>query len=51
MMPMTPPNVKTQMLIRRPVAHVFEAFTDPDVTRRLLFSRGTGQLEEGRRVQ
>ena len=45
-----PPVVRTQMLIRRPVAEVFRAFTDPEVTRRFWFTRGSGVLEEGRTV-
>ena len=39
------------MLIRRPVADVFEAFVDPAVTSRFWFSRSTGRLEVGRRVR
>lgn len=38
------------MLIRRPVADVFEAFVDPEVTTRFWFTRSTGKLEEGKRV-
>ncbi|HYG63882.1 MAG TPA: SRPBCC family protein [Thermoanaerobaculia bacterium] len=47
----TAPVVKVQMLIRRPVAQVFEAFVDPAVTSRFWFSRGSGRLEAGRRVR
>lgn len=39
------------MLIRRPVAEVFEAFVDPAVTSRFWFSRGSGRLEPGATVQ
>lgn len=35
------------MLIRRPVAEVFEAFVDPAVTSRFWFSKGSGRLEPG----
>jgi len=36
------------MLIRRPVAEVFEAFIDPAITSKFWFSRGDGRLEEGK---
>jgi uncharacterized protein YndB with AHSA1/START domain len=39
------------MLIRKPVAEVFEAFVDPAVTSQFWFSKGTGRLESGRQVQ
>jgi uncharacterized protein YndB with AHSA1/START domain len=42
-----PPVARTQMLIRRPVASVFEAFVEPDITSRFWFTRGSGRLEEG----
>lgn len=44
------PVVKAGMLIRRPVADVFEAFIDPEITSRFWFSRGTGRLKSGSRV-
>lgn len=44
------PVVKTQMLIRRPVAEVFEAFVNPEITTRFWFTRSSGRLEPGRRV-
>ena len=46
-----PPVAKTAMLIRRPVAEVFEAFVDPAITSKFWFSKGTGRLEEGKQVQ
>lgn len=45
------PVAKAEMLIRRPVADVFEAFIDPAVTSKFWFSRGSGRLEPGKRVQ
>lgn len=45
------PVAKAQMLIRRPVARVFEAMVDPAVTSRFWFSRGSGRLEAGKRVR
>ncbi len=46
----TTPVAKTAMLIRRPVAEVFEAFVDPAITTRFWFTRGSGRLEPGARV-
>jgi uncharacterized protein YndB with AHSA1/START domain len=45
------PVVRTQMLIRRPVAEVFEAFTDPAITTKFWFTKSSGKLEPGGRVQ
>jgi uncharacterized protein YndB with AHSA1/START domain len=39
------------MLIRRPVAEVFEALIDPEVTTRFWFTRSSGKLEAGKRVR
>ena len=39
------PITKTEMLIRKPVAEVSEAFVDPEITRRFWFS---GRLETGK---
>lgn len=36
------------MLIRRPVAEVFEAFIDPAVTTRIWFTKSSGRLEPGK---
>ena len=35
------------MLIRRPVAEVFEAFIDPSITSKFWFTRGSGKLVQG----
>jgi len=45
------PTAKVQMLIRRPVATVFEAFVDPAITTRFWFSKGSGRLETGKRIR
>jgi uncharacterized protein YndB with AHSA1/START domain len=45
------PMSKTGMLIRRPVADVFEAFVNPDITTKFWFSRSSGRLEAGKQVQ
>lgn len=44
------PIVKAEMLIRKPVAEVFEAFVDPDITRRFWFTKSTGRLEAGKHI-
>jgi uncharacterized protein YndB with AHSA1/START domain len=45
------PVAKTGMLVRRPVAEVFEAIVDPDLTTQFWFTRSSGRLEVGRPVQ
>ena len=47
---MTAPVASAGMLIRRPVAEVFEAFVDPAVTARFWFSEGSGRLAPDARV-
>jgi uncharacterized protein YndB with AHSA1/START domain len=42
---------RTEMLIRGPVADVFDAFVDPRKTSRFWFTSGSGRLEAGKRVQ
>ena len=42
---------KAEMLIRRPVATVFEALVDPAITSRFWFSRSSAPLEAGRFVR
>ena len=45
------PVAKTGMLIRKPVAEVFEAFVNPDITTKFWFTKGSGRLEAGKPVQ
>ena len=45
------PVAKTEMLIRRPVAQVFEAFIDPEITSRFWFTKSSGRLEAGKHVR
>ncbi len=45
------PVAKAEMLIRRPVAEVFEAFINPAITTRFWFTRSSGRLEPGCQVQ
>lgn len=47
----TAPVAEAAMLIRRPVAEVFEAFVDPAVTTKFWFSKGSARLEPGARVR
>jgi uncharacterized protein YndB with AHSA1/START domain len=42
---------KTGMLIRRPVAEVFEALVNPDITTKFWFTKGSARLELGRQVR
>ncbi|RPH37964.1 polyketide cyclase [bacterium] len=39
------------MLIRRPVAQVFEAFVDPGITSKFWFTKGSGRLDAGKEVR
>lgn len=45
------PMTKTGMLIRKPVADVFEAFINPDITTKFWFTKSSGRLEAGKQVQ
>lgn len=44
------PAAKASMLIRKPVAEVFEAFIDPRITSQFWYSRGSDRLDAGKRV-
>lgn len=43
-------RVRTQMRIRKPVAQVFNAFIDPEVTRNFWFTKGSDELRAGKKV-
>jgi uncharacterized protein YndB with AHSA1/START domain len=45
------PMTKTGMLIRRPVADVFEAFVNPDITTKFWFTKSSGRLEASKQCQ
>lgn len=45
------PTTKTGMLIRRPVAEVFEAFLNPAITTKFWFTKSNGRLEAGKQVR
>ena len=42
---------KAEMLIRKPVSEVFQAFIDPEITSKFWFSKGSEKLEEGKSVE
>lgn len=44
------PIVETQMLIRKPVSQVFQAFIDPNITTNFWFTRSSGLLEVGKTI-
>ena len=45
------PVAKAQMLIRKPVAEVFEALVNPEFTRRFWFSKSSGRLAPGKKIR
>jgi uncharacterized protein YndB with AHSA1/START domain len=45
------PVTETGMLIRRPVADVFEAILNPEITTKFWFTRSSGRLEVSRPVR
>lgn len=45
------PIAKTGMLVRKPVAEVFEAIVNPDITTKFCFTKGSGRLDAGRQVR
>jgi uncharacterized protein YndB with AHSA1/START domain len=45
------PIAHAEMMIRKPVDEVFNAFIDPAVTTQFWFTRSTGRLEQGKRVR
>lgn len=45
------PVAKTEMLIRKPVADVFEAFIEPAITTNFWFTKSSGRLEVDREVR
>jgi len=47
---MKKPQVEAQMLIRKPITKVFQAFIDPDLTTHFWFTKSSGKLEKGKEV-
>ncbi len=44
------PTVECQMMIRKPVSDVFQAFTDPELTTKFWFTKSSGKLEKGKTI-
>jgi uncharacterized protein YndB with AHSA1/START domain len=44
-------QAEVAMLIRKPVAEVFEAFVNPEITTKFWFTHSSGRLEVGKQVQ
>jgi uncharacterized protein YndB with AHSA1/START domain len=45
------PTVEAQMMIRKPIAQVFQAFIDPAITTHFWFTKSGGPLEMGKTVK
>ena len=45
------PSTEVDLLIRRPVDEVFQAFVDPEITTRFWFTKSSGKLEPGADVR
>lgn len=45
------PVAEAAMLIRKPVAEVFEAFIDPEITIKFWFTKSSGRLVKGKEVE
>lgn len=45
------PVVTAEMLIRKPVDEVYEAFVDPAITTKFWFTKSSGRLEKGKQVR
>lgn len=44
------PIAKAEMLIRKPVTEVFEAFLNPEITTKFWFTKSSGRLEAGKHI-
>ncbi|HJY13003.1 MAG TPA: SRPBCC domain-containing protein, partial [Flavobacterium sp.] len=42
---------KAEMLIRKPVSEVFQAFIDPEITSKFWFTKGSGKLEQDKKTE
>lgn len=45
------PAAQAAMLIRKPVAEVFEALANPAITSKFWFTKGSGRVESGKQLQ
>ncbi|HET6723746.1 MAG TPA: polyketide cyclase, partial [Chitinophagaceae bacterium] len=41
---------EAQMLIRKPIEEVFEAFINPAITKNFWFTKASGKLEVGKKI-
>jgi uncharacterized protein YndB with AHSA1/START domain len=44
------PVAKAEMLVRKPITEVFEAFVNPEITTKFWFTKSSGRLEAGKQV-
>ena len=44
------PRVECQMMIRKPIAEVFQAFVNPEITTKFWFTKSSGLLEKGQTI-
>lgn len=44
------PAAKAEMLIRKPISEVFEAFINPELTTKFWFTKSSGKLEAGKQI-
>jgi len=42
---------KAEMLIRKPVSEVFQAFVNPEITSKFWFTKGSGKLEQDEKTE
>lgn len=42
---------KAEMLIRKPVSEVFQAFIDPEITSKFWFTKGSGKLKQDEKTE
>lgn len=45
------PTVETQMLIRKPIKEVFQAFINSEITTNFWFTKSSGNLEKGKKIK
>jgi len=45
------PSAKAEMLVRKPIAEVFEAFVNPAITTKFWFTKSSGRLETGKQIR
>lgn len=43
--------IETQMMIRKPIVEVFDAFINPNITTNFWFSKSSGRLEENETIE